>query len=231
MKITIGLKESIYDCKIKITDSKGSRSYYISALSDDEKTTSSITIEVFDNHFDLTLIPVMPNTSAVLNELEENNWKDKLAKKASKLLFDTLEKVILRVGCHYRIGQIQDGDSLDVALQTYAFGTFDRYNLLELFPVAYMFFEVFQGNKRFNLITAFETNRKEVIRAARGITLAGALGIGFLFTSIFVYPIQIGRVKRLTRNKKISKTLTKFNNLGDIERQRFLEKQEKFFGR
>lgn len=231
MKISIGLKESIYDCKIKITDSKGSRSYYISALCDDKKTIPPITIEVFDNEFDLTLIPIMSDVSPALNELEENNWKDKLAKKASKLLFDTIEKVILRVGCRYRIDQIQDGDSLDVALQTYVFGTFDRYNLLELFPVAYMFFEVFQGNKRFNLITAFETNRKEVLRAARGITLVGALGIGFLLTLIFIYPIQIGRVKRLTKNKKILKTLTKFNNLSDTKRQQHLDKQEKFMDR
>ena len=231
MKIYLVLKESIYDCKIKISDSQGERYYNISALCEEGMTSSSITAEVFDNEFDLTLIPIMPDVSPALNELEENNWKDKLAKKVSKLLFDTIEKVILRVGCRYRIDQIQDGDSLDVALQTYVFGTFDRYNLLELFPVAYMFFEVFQANKRFNLITAFETNRKEVLRAARGITLAGALGIGFLFTLIFVYPIQIGRVKRLTKNKKISKVLTKFNNLSDAERQRFLEKQEKFFGR
>lgn len=231
MKITIGLKESIYDCKVTITDSKGSRSYYISALCDDEKATPSLTAEIFDNQLDLTLIPIMPDVSPALNELEENNWKDKLAKKASKLLFNTIGKVILRVGCRYRIDQIQDGDSLDVALQSYAFGIFDRYDLLELFPVAYMFFEVFQGTKRFKLITAFETNRKEVLKAARGITLAGALGIGFLFTLIFVYPIQIGRVKRLTRNKKISKTLIKFNNLSDIKRQQFLDKQEKFFNR
>jgi hypothetical protein len=218
----------MYDCKIKITDSKGSRCYYISALCDDENTLPPIAAEVFDNEFDLTLIPIMPDVSPAVNEIEENNWKDKLVKKASKLLFDTIEKVILRVGCRYRIDQIQDGDCLDIALQTYVFGTFDRYNLLELFPVTYMFFEVFQGNKRFNLITAFETNRKEVLRAARGITLAGALGIEFLLALIFVYPIQISRVKRLTKNKKISKILTKFNNLSDTKRQQFLDKQEKF---
>lgn len=228
MKISLVLKESIYDCKIKITDSYGERYYYISALCEEGMTSSSITAEVFDNEFDLTLIPIMPDVSPALNEIEENNWKDKLTKKASKLIFDTIEKVILRVGCRYRIDQLQDRDSLDVALQTYVFGTFDRYKLLELFPVAYMFFEVFQGNKRFNLITAFETNRKEVLRAARGITLVGALGIGFLFTLIFVYPIQIGRVKRLTKNKKISKTLKKFNKLSDTKRQQFLDKQEKF---
>ena len=85
MNISISLKESIYDCKIIITDSKGSRNYDISALCDDEKTIPPIAVEVFDPEFDLTLIPIMPDVSPALNELEENSWKDKLAKKASKL--------------------------------------------------------------------------------------------------------------------------------------------------
>ena len=46
--------------------------------------------------------------------------------------------------------------------------------------------------------------------------------------SLSTYPIQMARVKYLTRNKKVKKVLTKFNNLSDVERQRFFEKQEKY---
>ena len=146
-------------------------------------------------------------------------------------MFDTIENAVLRVGCRYRIHGAQDGDTLDLALQTYVFGTFDRHDLLELFPVMYMFFEVFQGNRLFPAATAFETNRKEVLRMARGITFAGALGIDFLLTLLLTYPIQIGRVKRLTSNKKIVKTLTKFHSLSEEQRQQFLDKQEAFLAR
>ncbi len=54
MKISFVLKESIYDCKIQITDIQGSRYYLISALSNNE-TTAYITAEVYGNEFDLAL--------------------------------------------------------------------------------------------------------------------------------------------------------------------------------
>ena len=230
MKITLVLKESIFDCKIKITDSKGSRYYYISTLFDDEATTPFVTAEVFDNDFDLTLIPIAPDTKSILNEFEDNTWKDKFAKKAAKVLFSSLEKAILRVGCTYRAEGIQDGDRLDINIQSYTFGTFDRYGLLELLPMMYMFFEASVFNKRFCLIDSYETNRKDVLKVAKTLMLTGILGNG-LFVTMLTYPIQVGRVKRLTKNKRISKVLRKFNSLSDAERQKFLDKQEKFFDR
>ncbi len=225
MRITLVLKESIYDCKIQITDSKGSR-YYMLALCD-ETAISSVTVDVFDDEFDLALIPVMPDTESLLNEWEENNWKDKLAKKASKFLLNTLDKMILRVGCNYHVVGLQDGDRLDISMQYYAFGTFDRFNILELAPICYMFFEASNFNDRFQLTNAYETNRKDVLKYAKTFAFADGLGNG-LILSLFTYPIQVGRMKRLTNNKKILKTLTKFNHLSDTERQRFLEKQERF---
>ncbi len=230
MKITLVLKESIYDCKIQITDSRGSRYYYISALCEDETVTPFITAEIYDNDFDLTLIPIMPDTTSMLNDFEENNWKNKFAKKATKVLFSSLEKAILRVGCTYRVEQVQDGDRLDINLQTCTYGTFDHFDLLELIPMMYMFFEVFNLNKLFKLKEAYETNRKDVLKFAKTFALTDILGNG-LFLTLFTYPIQVGRIKRLTKDKKISKVLAKFNNLNDTERQRFLEKQEKFFDR
>ena len=231
MTVSFVLKESVYDCMIKITDSHGEQCYYIPCLQEEGANSSSIMVEIFDYEFDLTLTPAMPNMSPLINEFEEKNWKDKLAKKASKLLCDAFEKTILRVGCCYHIDEIKDGDCIDITLQTYVFRTFDRYDLLEIYPVMYMFFEVFRDEKRLNLTTAFETNRKEVLKAARGITLASAFGVDFFLTLILVYPIQISRVKRLTKNKKIAKTLKKFHNLSNAKRLEFLDKQEKFIDR
>ena len=227
MKISLVLKESIYDCKIKISDSQGERYYYISALCEEGMTSSSITVEVFDNEFSLSLIPVTADVKSVLNEIEENDWKDKLVKKATGFLTNSLDKMFLRVGCNYHIKDWRDGDRLDITLQKYAFGTFDRFDILELVPMCYMFFEVANFSEYYKLTDAYETNRKDVLKFAKTFAFADVFANG-LFLTLFTYPIQVSRVKRLTKNKKISKVLTKFNNLSDAERQRFLEKQEKF---
>ena len=230
MKISLVLKESIYDCKIKISDSHGERYYYISALCEEGMTSSSIIAEVFDNEFSLSLVPITADVKSALNEIEENDWKDKLAKKTTGFLMNSLDKMILRVGCNYHIKGLQDGDRLDITLQNYVFGTFDKFDILELVPMCYMFFEVANFNEYYKLTDAYETNRKDVLKFAKTFAFANVLGNGF-FLTLFTYPIQVSRVKRLTKNKKISKVLTNFNNLTDTERQRFLEKQEKFFDR
>ncbi len=230
MKISLVLKESIYDCKIKISDSHGERYYYISALCEEGMTSSSITAEVFDNAFSLSLVPITSDVKSVLNKIEENDWKDKLAKKTTGFLMNFLDKILLRVGCNYHIEGLQDGDRLDITLQSYAFGTFDRFDILGLAPICYVFFEVANFNKYYKLVDAYETNRKDVLKFAKTFAFAEVLGNG-IFLTLFTYPIQACRVKRLTKNKRISKVLTKFNNLSNAERKRFLEKQEKFFDR
>ena len=45
MKTTVFLRESIYDCKLIITDSHGEREYYISALTAEGPNTASVTAE------------------------------------------------------------------------------------------------------------------------------------------------------------------------------------------
>ncbi|MBQ4332316.1 MAG: hypothetical protein IJC33_00865 [Clostridia bacterium] len=231
MKISLVLKESIYDCQVEITDSQGTRYYYLPALAESETVHPFVWAEVYDSEFDMTLTPIVPDTSSMMDEIESNTWKEKFAKKVVGALLSSLEKVPMRVACRYHVDQIEEGDRLVVALQGYFFGTFDRYDLLDLFPVMYMFFEVFRVDKQFALTTAFATNRKEVLKAARALTFAGVWGIDWLFTLLLAYPFQLGRVKHLTRNKKIAKTLIEFNRLSDAERQRFLEKQEEIMNR
>lgn len=230
MKISFMLQESIFDCNIQITDMQGIRYYLISAHNSNDPYHPYITADICGNEFDLTLIPLMPNVNPALNEFEESNWKNRLAKKATKLLLSSLNKMVLRVGCCYHINNLQDGDRLDISLQSYAFGTFDRFDLLELIPMMYTFFEVSNFNERFKLTNAYETNRKDVLKSAKTLALTDIFGNGLLLT-LFTYPIQVSRIKRLTKNKKILKTLMNFNRLNDFEKQQFLKKQEEFFDR
>ena len=227
MKITLVLRESIFDCKVKITDSFGERHYFISALNEGKTKSSSIIADVFDNEFFISLIPVTSDIQSILNEVDEEDWKDKMAKKATRFLMNSLDKTVLRVGCDYNIVGLQDGDRLDIKLQSYVLGTFDKFDLLELTPMFYNFFEVSSFNERFKLTNAYEINRKDVIKFARAFAFSDVLGNGVL--TVVTYPIQVSRIKRLSKNKKILKTLTKFNILDNDKRERILEKQKNFF--
>ena len=231
MKITLNFKETIYDCKIKITDSQGTRYYYTSPLSEEKSSLSaSLTVEVFDSDFLLTLIPVMVDANSALEDFEVQNWKDKLAKKASKLLISTLDKAFLRVGCDYKITGTKDGDRLDISSQIYSFGNSFTLDFFGLMPVLYNFFEVSSFGRLYKLSDAYETNRKSVLKFARAIALSDIFGIGFI-TLLFTYPLQMGRVKHLTKNKKVKKVLLKFNSLTDEKREAFLKKQEKMISK
>ncbi len=223
MKTTVFLKESIYNCKIIITDSHGKREYYISALTNEGPLEACVTAEFYDDEFSISVIPLMTNTQEILDGIENKTWKDKLAKKASKMLLNVLDTMTLRVSCTYRIVGIRDGGRLDLNLQSYVFGAFDRFDILELAPVMYAFFEVFDFNRRFKLTDAHEVNRTQFLKAIKKFALAEAIGNGFL-----MYPIQMLRAKHLTKNKKICRTISKFNALSDEDRARFLEKQQKY---
>ncbi len=200
MKITLALSESIYDCKIEITDSQGSRDYYVPALEVGKNGASYVTADIFDSDFDLKLTPVAINIKPTLDELEDTGWKDKFAKKIVDVVMSFANKIMLQVDCTYHVENVQDGDRLDVNLQVYAFGKFDRYDLLELIPAAYVFFEVSNFNHRYRLIESREKNRKEVLKSAKGLAMTDLFGNGF-FAILLTYPIQVNRIRYITKKK------------------------------
>jgi hypothetical protein len=190
-------------------------------------TQSYVAVDVYGTEFDLALTPVMPAENSVLSGVDGDNWKDKLLNKAGKALFSFAEKMMLRVECRYHIDNLQDGDRLEISLQKYVFGTFDRYDILELIPMMYMFFEVSNFNARYKPAEAVGVNRKEFIKFAKSYVLTYIPSNGIF--AFITYPLQVGRIKRLSKNKKILKVLSKFHNMSEAERQKIIEKQEKMF--
>lgn len=223
MKIFLNFSNSIYDCDVIVEDSQGRRNYYAELANAKEDNSTLIEIDVADGNFDLTLIPQMPNYKSALSEMEIESWKDKIAKKAANALLSAVDQMFLRVGCKYRVSGVQENETIFLYSQEYVFGTFDRFELLELIPMAYMFFEAYAGGCRLEIFDAFGMNRKEVISYSRKITL-----LNFGLHLIVTYPTQVGRVKRLTSNKKIGKTLKRFSRINDEQRHEVLERQEKF---
>ena len=124
------------------------------------------------------------------------------------------------------ISDTKENDIICICGQEYIFGRFDKFDLFELVPMAYMFFEASCNGDICKCSDAFAMNRKDVVSSAKKLVL-----IDFGLHLLFAYPIQIGRIKKLTSDRKVKKTLIKFNTMDKKEREKFLSAQEKFISR
>lgn len=227
MVISFLLKDSLYNCDLNITDSNGTRIYSLNAPDDSNPQNHIINIDVADPNFDITVIPTPADYKSALNDLENETFKDIVANNLIDKLISAFENMFLRIGCRYHIENVQDGDIIEIHMQQYIFGTFDKYGVWELIPMAYMFYEISCFGSKVQLTNTFETNKRSIINAAKRLSLAEGFGNG-IFLTLLTYPIQVGRVKYISSNKKIFKTLRKFHNMSPDERQKLLDKFEQF---
>ena len=223
MKLSLFFSNSLYNCEAIIKDISGIKKYVTNF---EEKQSDFLEIDVESSSFELTVIPKMPDYKSAFLDMEVQNWKDRLAQKVGNALCSTLDKMLLRVGCTYMVSNTKENDVICICGQEYIFGTFDKFDLFELVPMAYMFFEASCNGDLCKCSDAFALNRKEVISSAKKLIL-----IDFGLHLLFTYPIQIGRIKKLTSDKKIKRTLIKFNTLDKKEREKILNKKEEFMSR
>ena len=223
MRLSLNFSNSLYSCEAIIKDASGIQNYVVNL---EDKQSEFLETDVESDSFELTLIPKTPNYKSAFRDMEVQNWKDKLAQKIGTALCSTLDKMLLRVGCTYLISNRKENDVICIRGQEYVFGTFDKFDLFELLPMAYMFFEASCNGDLCKCSDAFALNRKEVISSAKKLIL-----IDFGFHLLFTYPIQIERIKKLTSDKKVKRTLIKFNMLDKKEREKILNKKEEYISR
>ena len=223
MKLSLFFSNSLYNCEVIVKDTSGIKKYVTNF---EEKQSDFLEIDIESSSFELTVIPKMPDYKSAFSDMEVQNWKDRLAQKVGNALCSTLDKMLLRVGCTYMISDTKENDIICICGQEYIFGTFDKFDLFELVPMAYMFFEASCNGDLCKCSDAFALNRKEVISSAKKLIL-----IDFGLHLLFTYPVQIGRIKKLTSDKKVKGTLIKFNMLDKKEREKILNKKEEFMSR
>ena len=223
MKLSLFFSNSLYNCEVIVKDTSGIKKYVTNV---EDKQSDFLEIDVESSSFELTVIPKMPDYKSAFSDMEVQNWKDRLAQKVGNALCSTLDKMLLRVGCTYMISDTKENDIICICGQEYIFGTFDKFDLFELVPMAYMFFEASCNGNLCKCSDAFALNRKEVISSAKKLIL-----IDFGLHLLFTYPIQIGRIKKLTSDSKVKGTLIKFNMLDKKEREKILNKKEEFMSR
>lgn len=216
MTIKFILPKSLYNCELKITDANQTQTHTL--LTPIEETDTPYVLEIdVSGEFDFTVTPTMIDKNKILDEFDQNTWTDRLGKKAASALISTLDNLILIVGCKYHVSGMSDGDAIELSQQAYSKVTAEDFALLEIMPVMYSFFEASIKGKRLEPTAAFGTNRKKVLKSARALSLLH-LGTGF----ILIYPIQVGRAKRLTKDKKVFKTLLRFHRMPEEKRERFI---------
>lgn len=218
MEIKLSIADNLYDCSMIIEDANGRQNHILSG------ENSEVRVFVSDGDFKLTLIPIMVDYKSVMKDAQPVTLKEMLAGKAAGFMLSAFDNMLLRVGCSYNITGANNGDIITIKQAQYAHTSFDKLDLFDLIPVAYMFFEVYCGNRRFKLLDTFEINRKNVISSARTLAL-----LDFGLNLIITYPVQVSRVKRLTSARKIRKTLLRFNKMSEDKRAELLQKQEKFY--
>ena len=223
MRLSLVFSNSIYNCEVIIKDTSGIKQYVANLQ---ENNLELLEIDVESSRFELTVIPKMPDYQSAFSDMEIQNWKDRLTQKIGNALCATLDKMLLRVGCTYMISNIKENDVICIRGQEYVFGTFDKFDLFDLVPMTYMFFEASSSGDLCKCSDAFAMNRKEVLSSAKKLILAD-FGLQLLFT----YPIQMGRIKKLTSDKKVKRTLIEFNMLDQKEREKILNKKEEFMSR
>lgn len=225
MKISLTFSagvQNLLDCLVQVSDERGTRQYLIDRAT---QPTDPLYIDVYGESCSLTLTPqTSPTANRTFESGETVGWMKKLEKATGNLIASLSDLLTLRVACTYQADGLQEGDRLHIELQDYTKGgTIALY--ADLMPLFCVFFEVSQFNERFPLVDAHGVNRKQVIRSARVYALVEAHGdIAYLFA----YPLIVGNIKRWSRDKQVRKTLMEFNRMDEIERQRVVEKQERW---
>lgn len=213
---------SIYDCDLQIKDLAGVRTYHIPVLNAEEGNDNIFETDILGDSIEITLTPVAANLSSHMNEirsdLKQEGWKGKLLFGFLNKVLSSLDGLCLRTSCTYRISDISDNSVYLVRLSGYVHGSTIIADLFNIFPIMYMHYEVLRNYNSFEPINALALNRKDIIRDAKKLAV-----LDFGLHTLIMYPIKVSRAKRLTKDKKVKKTLQKFYRLTPEKRQQLFD--------
>ncbi len=139
--------------------------------------------------------------------------------------------VCFRVGCTYRLDGLRNGEEILLKEQTYACTSYTADLVFNLVPVDYLFFEAVRHGERHAPTAARCTNKRAALKAARTAALLSASdgGIGCLsfLLCLPIFSLQMLRVRFLTRNRRIFRTLSRFHRMSEAERQKVLRRNDR----
>lgn len=213
MKISFRFVDQFGDVDLKYHDAAGEHSLLIAM--DTENNLREI--DILGDSLEITVKPTKLDVG--INKEEVSGTAEKVFLKFTEKFASVANDMLLHVGCRYIVNDLQDGDVIDVTCCNYSVSGSDQMLIFDLYPVVYLFFEVSKNDHRYEPLDIIPINRDKVLKSARVMALAD---FGLLL--IVTYPFQVGRVKRLTKEKTVKKKLKAFNVMSEEKRKKILER-------
>ncbi len=213
MKIFLRFVDQFGDVDLKYHDAAGEHSLLIAM--DTENNLREI--DILGDSLEITVKPTKLDLG--INKEEVSGTAEKVFLKFTEKFASVANDMLLHVGCRYIVNDLQDGDVIDVTCRNYSVSGSDQMLIFDLYPVVYLFFEVSKNDHRYEPLDIIPINRDKVLKSARVMALAD-FGLHLIVT----YPFQVGRVKRLTKEKTVKKKLKAFNVMSEEKRKKILER-------
>jgi hypothetical protein len=213
MKITLRFVDQFGDVDLKYHDAAGEHSLLIAM--DTENNLREI--DILGDSLEIKVKPTKLDLG--INKEEVSGTAEKVFLKFTEKFASVANDMLLHVGCRYIVNDLQDGDVIDVTCRNYSVSGSDQMLIFDLYPVVYLFFEISKNDRRYEPLEITPINRDKVLKSARVMALAD-FGLHLIVT----YPFQVGRVKRLTKEKTVKKKLKAFNVMSEEKRKKILER-------
>lgn len=213
MKIFLRFVDQFGDVDLKYHDAAGEHSLPVAM--DTENNLREI--DILGDSLEITVKPTKLDLG--INKEEVSGTAEKVFLKFTEKFASVANDMLLHVGCRYIVNDLQDGDVIDVTCRNYSVSGSDQMLIFDLYPVVYLFFELSKNDRRYEPLDIIPINRDKVLKSARVMALAD-FGLHLIVT----YPFQVGRVKRLTKEKTVKKKLKAFNVMSEEKRKKILER-------
>ena len=219
-KLCFTFENSIYNCSMQIKDANGVRDFFVPLVSKKETDCMpSLAVEVCGESIEITITPVATDLQAHINDaqsdFEKRTWKDKLLFKFLSKALSAMDAICLRTACRYRIDDLPDHAMLSVRLFGHVRGNSALLDWFDIHPIIYMYYEINCGTYYLSPINVRALDRPNMIKSARNLIL-----LNWGWYALLTYPLQMCRIKTLTKDMKILKALQKFYCLSPQKRQK-----------
>ena len=231
MKITFHLNDtSLYNCTLHIRDARGARAYAMNSLTAvGTPSVTTITVEVTGDSVEIVTLPrLSPSIEEGARQVQGDTVLGTIALKAlGKAACSFFKAGFLQCAVTYllplreRIGRDVGGsDAIHLHLTERFYCSTPEWmsELLDLYPLTYVFFELSEGDTPFLPAALRDLNRLELIRLTRKLVLAQCAG-----GALLLHPVLMSRIKRLSKSRVVLRKLKKLYRLPPEEREKIFD--------